>query len=387
MKLTKTLNSIELFSGAGGLALGLEKAGFSHSALVEWDADSCKTMRLNRGDDWDIHKMDVRMFDYAPYSGKVNLVAGGPPCQPFSLGGNHRAFLDDRDMFPEAVRSVRELKPDAFIFENVKGLTRPSFSKYFEYILLQFTYPDLTSRENEEWLDHLSRLENHHTKGSGNDVSYKICFRVLNAADYGVPQRRERVIIVGFRNDLNVEWSFPKPTHSYESLLQVQNSGDYWERHGISKKNRISPTLKDGTDEYGYDNEASALKLEPWRTVRDAIFDLPEPSSIKKIRPDHIIIPGAKIYPGHTGSHIDLPSKTIKAGNHGVPGGENMVLYPNGKVRYFTVREAARIQTFPDNYFIAGAWSESMRQLGNAVPVRLAQIIGKSVKQKLIEYV
>ena len=380
-------SSLELFSGAGGLALGLENVGFEHKALVEWDEDSCNTMRFNKSaEGWQVYHMDVRDFNYSPYEGKIDLIAGGPPCQPFSLGGKHQAFLDDRDMFPQAIRSIREVRPKAFIFENVKGLTRPSFSKYFEYIRLHLMYPELVVKKNEDWLEHLSRLENHHTKGGVRGLSYKVVARVLNAADYGIPQRRERVFIVGFRNDIDVEWHYPSPTHSYESLKEDHRTGEYWEKHKIARHLRSSPLLNDDSNNFGYDTLFKAQALLPWRTVRDAIGDLPEPSSKKNHYSDHVFMDGARVYPGHTGSHIDLPSKTIKAGGHGVPGGENMLLYPDGKVRYFTVREAARIQTFPDSYIVQGSWTESMRQLGNAVPVELAQIIGGSVREQLQKY-
>ena len=378
--------SLELFSGAGGLALGLETAGFVHKALVEWDEDCCITMKDNKSaDGWQVYHMDVSKFNYLPYADKIDLIAGGPPCQPFSLGGKGRAYLDDRDMFPQAVRSIREVRPKAFIFENVKGLTRPSFSKYFEYIRLCLSYPEIVRRGSEDWLEHLARLENYHTKGKISGLSYKVVARVLNAADYGIPQRRERVFIVGFRNDVDVEWHYPNPTHSYESLLASHRNGEYWEKHHISKNDRKSPLLKDDSDSYSY---ATLFKLEellPWKTVRDAIGDLPDPAK-KNNFPNHIFMSGARVYPGHTGSHIDLPSKTIKAGGHGVPGGENMLLYTDGKVRYFTVREAARLQTFPDTYVVKGSWGESMRQLGNAVPVDLANVIGESVKVQLHKY-
>lgn len=124
--------------------------------------------------------------------------------------------------------------------------------------------------------------------------------------------------------------------------------------------------------------------LLPWRTVRDALVGLPEPKlEGSRIWLDHKLQLGAKAYPGHTGSPIDEPSKALKAGVHGVPGGENMIRYPDGQVRYYSTREAARIQTFPDRYALHGAWSEAMRQLGNAVPVRLAQIVISSVVQHL----
>jgi DNA (cytosine-5)-methyltransferase 1 len=119
--------------------------------------------------------------------------------------------------------------------------------------------------------------------------------------------------------------------------------------------------------------------------VRDAIQGLPTPRADRESKEfsNHRLNPGAKAYPGHTGSPLDLPSKTLKAGVHGVPGGENMIAFEDGKVRYLTVREAARIQTFPDLWHFEGAWSEAMRQLGNAVPVGLAEVVAKSVAAKL----
>lgn len=123
-------------------------------------------------------------------------------------------------------------------------------------------------------------------------------------------------------------------------------------------------------------------ELLPWRTVRDALFDTPDPQSNHGIT-DHIYRGGARIYPGHNGSCFDWPSKTIKAGGHGVPGGENMIRFSDGSVRYFTTFEAKRIQTFPDNFVIKGAWGEAMRQIGNAVPVLLAERIGFALAQKI----
>lgn len=123
----------------------------------------------------------------------------------------------------------------------------------------------------------------------------------------------------------------------------------------------------------------------PWRTVRDALVGLPDPKAkAAKTIPDHRFQDGAKVYPGHTGSPLDLPAKTLKAGDHGVPGGENMLVREDGSVRYFTVREAARIQTFPDGYRFHGSWTETMRQLGNAVPVMLGRIVAASVAEKLV---
>ena len=142
------MRSVELFAGAGGLAIGMSNAGFRHAAVVEWDHDACETFRENQRhhmryiEEWPLHEGDVQKFDYGKL-GEVIVVSGGPPCQPFSLGGKHAGNLDRRDMFPEAVRAVRELRPKAFIFENVKGLLRESFGGYFEYIQLQLTHPSL----------------------------------------------------------------------------------------------------------------------------------------------------------------------------------------------------------------------------------------------------
>ena len=123
----------------------------------------------------------------------------------------------------------------------------------------------------------------------------------------------------------------------------------------------------------------------PWRTVRDAICDLPDPrASARGTILNHVAIPGARAYPGHSGSPLDAPSKTLKAGDHGVPGGENTVRLSPRDVRYLTLREAARLQTFPDDYYFPGSWTESMRQLGNAVPVELGRQVARSVHDCLV---
>ena len=376
------MRSVELFAGAGGLGLGVGNAGFTHEAVVEIDRWACDTLAENT--DWPLHgwdKGDVRRFDYAPLKGKVNLVTGGPPCQPFSMGGRHRAFLDPRDMFPEAARAVRELRPEAFIFENVKGLKRQAFTNYLEYIRLRLRHPDLTPHDGEEWLDHLKRLEDYETSGASGGLLYNVVIRLLNAADYGVPQKRERVFIVGIRDDLATAFHFPGATHSQDALLWAKwRSGEYWSRHGIDPvPNEREPAraarLKDKPREL------------PWQTVRDALQDIPDPEFDPKAAAkvaDHRFIPGARSYPGHTGSPLDEPAKTLKAGVHGVPGGENMLRRPDGSIRYFSERESARIQTFPDDFRFHGSWTETMRQLGNAVPVRLAEVVAKSVREQIL---
>ncbi len=385
------MDAVELFAGAGGLGMGLSRAGFKPTRVVEWDRWCCNTLRANRHravaalQHWpETFPTDVRDVDFSDLEGKVTLVSGGPPCQPFSLGGRHRANADVRDMWSEAVRAVREMRPAAFIFENVKGLTRATFATYLQYIERQLSAPQVARYSQESWLDHLGRLEREFTGGRSDTADcYKVVYQVLNAADYGVPQRRERIVFVGFRGDLGVRWKFPEATHSQDALLWDQaRVPTYWERHRVPRIERslgIRPHSR-----------AMLLSARPvadaWRTVRDALQDLPDPER-QGFNPvgitDHHFQAGARSYVGHTGSPLDEPAKTLKAGVHGVPGGENMLVRADGTVRYFTVREAARLQTFPDDFRLNGAWSEAMRQLGNAVPVDLAMVIGKDVHATL----
>lgn len=372
------MRSLEIFSGAGGLAKGLEYAGFEHSAFVEFNKHACNSLAVNFLPE-KVFEGDIKDFDL--YSiGDVDIVAGGPPCQPFSLAGKHQAFQDKRDMFPYAINAIEKLSPKAFVFENVKGLLRPSFADYFRYIILRLTYPSMTVKPHIRWQDHLVQLCKI-DKEKYDGVKYDVQFRLINAANYGVPQTRERVVIVGTRADLCASWTFPEPTHSEDRLIwDMYVTGEYWKHHRV--KEAFQPPLEPSTIKkinrinkmYGFFEP----ELLPWKTVRDALHDVADPSEEHGIQ-DHIYKKGARSYPGHTGSDFDWPSKTIKAGAHGVPGGENMIRFADGSIRYFTVFEAKRIQTFPDNFMIKGAWGEAMRQIGNAVPVLLAEIIGKKL--------
>jgi DNA (cytosine-5)-methyltransferase 1 len=384
------LPSIELFTGAGGLALGTHLAGFNHKMLLEWNADAATTLQFNASrhavdgvQDWNVVQADIRAISFAEI-GSIDLVAGGPPCQPFSIGGKHRGMGDERNMIPQFVRAVRETAPRAFILENVRGLLRASFRSYFSYVILQLTHPTVIQQERETWEEHLNRLEDVATSGGDRGLQYNVIYRLLNAADYGVPQTRERVFVVGFRHDTKIDWHFPEPTHGRDALLYSQfGSGEYWRRHDVEqphpgalravmpRKTMVNPPL---------------FNTKPWRTIRDAFLGLPDPSDefgAERTFSNHQPRSGARTYVGHTGSPLDWPSKTLKAGDHGVPGGENIVSFPDGSVRYLTVREAARIQTFPDEWQFSGAWSEAMRQLGNAVPVALAGVVAESVAARL----
>ncbi len=261
------MKAVELFAGAGGLGMGVSKAGFTPVKVVEWDKWCCDTISENRRAGvkevakWpEPHLGDIRPIDFKPLKGRVDIVTGGPPCQPFSLGGKHRGFDDTRDMWPEAVRVVRETRPKAFIFENVKGLTRSSFATYFSYINLQLHHPGIERRSDEDWRDHFGRLQQHHTAGRDIEPEYRVVAKVLNAANYGVPQRRERVVFVGFRTKLGIAWSFPEETHSLDALLwDVRRTEQYWNEHRV-------PLAQRNLD-IRLENRAEALKESPEASV------------------------------------------------------------------------------------------------------------------------
>jgi DNA (cytosine-5)-methyltransferase 1 len=356
------MKSVELFSGCGGLALGLSRAGFEHVVMVENNAEAVATIEHNRQrgvehvKDWNVRQDDVRELDWTALRG-VDLVAGGPPCQPFSIGGVAAGHEDERDMWPEAIRAVDEMWPKAFLFENVRGLGRPIFRDYFEWIQAALGSPHIHRRKREEYANHKRRIER-------EKAAYNVIALSVNAADFGAPQKRHRIIIAGVRADLGVRITPPEPGHSKERLEWEQViSGHYWRRHRLGRKHERSHPI---------DLPLMEPEHLPWVTVRDTLQGLGQPNN----RGNHVLQPGARRYTGHTGSQMDAPAKALKAGVHGVPGGENMVVLDNGNVRYFTVREAARLQGLPDDFEFDCAWSEAMRQLGNAVPAQMSEELG-----------
>lgn len=397
------LTSVEIFSGAGGLALGMEQAGFRHLALVELDRHACSTLRENsarqavEGHGWPVIEADVTGFDYAPYVGQTSVLAGGAPCQPFSLGGRQRGEIDRRNMFPEVFRALRALTPPAFILENVRNLAGRSFRPYFDYILLQLEFPFEEARPGEHWADHKQRLQQlcdeMRFAPSGRQPTYVVKATVLNAADFGVPQVRHRVFIVGYRRDLGRYPRFPVGAHSEDALLWAQwVSGSYWDENRVPSTSIPDMPVSVATRVARLRSQGKPVELR-WRTLRDAINHEPEtwawkplPEPIRCGAPgfqQHFLIPGARVYEGHTGNDLDRPAKTIKAGDHGNPGGEHVLVRPGHEHRYLSIRECARVQTFPDSYHFMGSRTECMRQLGNAVPVQLAREIARSVRVQL----
>lgn len=394
---TEAGTSIELFTGGGGLAVAMHKAGFRHLLAVENDRRACETLRASEairyktGDpipqrldgSWPLIEGDVRDVDFTRWDGQVDVVAGGVPCQPWSLGGAHKGYEDPRNLWPELFRCVRETRPKAILAENVKGLMRASFRPYYDYILRELSAPFEERIAGEDWRDHDRRL----AKLSNDDeydltTRYDVICETVNAADYGVPQIRERVFVIAFRKDLGLTgWTIPGTSHSGSALLHDKANGAYWERHGIKKPLDLLPRrlpIPDGK--------------EPWRTIRDAFADDPAlpppllPLEAKREHPKflhHYGWPGAREYKGHLANDLDRPARTVKAGVHGVAGGETVLRLDDGTVRYMTVREVARIMTFPDGRRLEGPRGEQMRQLGNAVPVKLGKVMADAVAAAL----
>ena len=383
-------SSVELFTGGGGLALAMHQAGFNHELAVERDAWACSTLLANLARPfstvaqdpmsgtgrWPLIHDDVRNIDFVRWLGRVDVVAGGVPCQPWSLGGTHKGYHDPRNLWPELFRCVRQTRPKVVVAENVRGLLRASFKPYYDYILRELAAPFESQADNEDWVSHDGRLRRV-LEVPPSDLSerYDVSVRLVNAADYGVPQSRWRVFVVAFRQDVDCEgWRFPQPTHSESALLRAKESGEYWERHAMRAPETAAPSLI-----------AAEERFAPWRTLRDAIGDLPSPAVGAETAGwlHHSGWPGARQYRGHTPNELDWPAKTVKAGVHGVPGGEGVVRLDDDSLRNLTVREIARVMTFPDDWRLEGPRSEQMRQLGNAVPVALGRAVAESVAKAL----
>lgn len=220
------LTCVEICAGAGGQAIGLDKAGFEHVALVEYESDYCEVLKNNRPD-WNVICADIHNFDGTPYKG-VDLLAGGVPCPPFSMASKQLGKDDERDLFPEAIRLVKEIHPRAVMLENVRGFLDPKFADYRKHIM-----------------DSISEL------------GYKVQIKLLNACDYGVPQLRPRVIIIGIRNDIDTEFSYPDE-HTQEAptvgeVLKRLMGANGWS--GVdawaAQANKIAPTVVGGSKKHG----------------------------------------------------------------------------------------------------------------------------------------
>jgi len=400
--------SIELFTGGGGMALGLHQAGFEHLAVNEIDSRSLETLSANLSGSylgnevaWPLLPGDVRTQPWSAFEEQIALCAGGAPCQPFSLGGAHRGQVDHRNLWPAFIDVVRQTRPRAALGENVRGLTRPAFLPYLDYICDWLSLPHVSPAADESWSEHHARLKREFSTGNpSDDERYLVDRRVVCSADYGVPQLRYRLFIVAIRADqspnwhhdasFGERWSWPSPTHSRDVLLADQLFGGYWNAHDIPPLSIEVPRSREAAVRAARDQS----DIRPWRTLRDGLkgrlegenfMPLSEPKDgveSPAIR-NHVGIPGARLYKGHSGNALDWPAKTIKAGVHGVPGGEHVICLDSGDHRYMTVRECARVQTFPDSWVFEGPRTEASRQIGNAVPVRLARVMGEAIADSL----
>lgn len=328
------MKSIELFAGAGGLALGLELAGFEHIGLVEFDKAAASTLSTNRPN-WNVLCEDVELVaardlekEFNIKKKELDLLSGGAPCQSFSYAGKRLGLEDVRGtMFYHYATFLKKLQPKMFLFENVRGLLTHDNGKTYETICNIF-----------------------------EDQGYVVFHKVLNAWDYGVPQKRERLITIGIRKDLskNCSYSFPEP-HDYKPLmsdvkLDVNPPKDECQRYS-SYKEKIFALVPPG----GY-----------WRDI--------DPEIAKEYMKSCWEMGG-----GRTGIlrriGLNEPSLTVLTS----PGMKQTDRCHPIEVRPFSYRENARIQTFPDDWVFCGKLSEKYKQVGNAVPVNLAKDIGLSI--------
>jgi DNA (cytosine-5)-methyltransferase 1 len=375
----RSLTALEIFAGAGGMAMGMHQAGFEVVDLIENNEAACETLRRNadlygwkNADQLDAR--DAKTVDWTSYEG-TDLLCAGAPCQPFSHGGKRNGKHDDRDMFGEVVKAVAIIQPRAFVIENVRGLLFESQLGYFKSILARLRRPtvqDPSTKGSEDLYWTRAPME-----GPGDD--YRVTFQLLDAADFGLAQRRPRLFIVGLRRDVDAEFEWPKGGHSRESLIEDLRGEDYWREYpevSASARARARARLP---------KEPLKREGSRWRTLRDVLTELGPPSDrpTASCDPWHVVVPGARLYGKHTGSPIDWVGKTIKAGVHGSPGGEHIVVTSPKRFRYLTVRECATLQGFPKDFRPPEKRTPAMRQLGNAVPVAVAEAVGAKLNEAL----
>lgn len=329
--------SIELFAGAGGLALGMSQAGFQHLMLNEIDKDASDTLRKNRPD-WHVVNHDVNAVHFGHYRGKVDLISGGFPCQAFSYAGNKGGFDDARGtLFFELARAVKEVQPKVFLCENVKGLL---------------------SHDNGHTLNVI--------KSVIDDLGYTLVPpRVLQAIKYKVPQKRERLIMVAIRNDYarKVTFHWPSPYYRIMNLRDALFAGELYETDVPISEGQKYPEKK-----------RRVLELVPmggyWR-------DLPVEIQ-KEYMGGSFALEGGKTGMARRLS-LDEPSLTLTC----APAQKQTERCHPLETRPLTIREYARIQTFPDNWSFCGSLSSKYKQIGNAVPVNLARAVGHSLVRLL----
>lgn len=329
---------LELFAGAGGLAIGLEKAGIKCVALNEIDKWACETLRKNRPN-WNVFEGDIKTFSFHQYNGQVDVVTGGFPCQSFSYAGKRLGFEDARGtLFYEFARVVNEVRPLICVGENVRGLLNHDNGKTIEGMI--------------------SILD---------EIGYKVMpIQVLKAINFNVPQKRERLILVGIRKDIELKYEYPKP---YKKIYN------------------LSDALKRGKL---YNSDVPKSEGAKYPKSKKDVLDLVPPKGYWRDLPIEIQkeFMGASFYlgGGKTGMARrigwDEPSLTLTCS----PAQKQTERCHPDETRPFTVREYARIQTFPDEWQFQGSISHQYKQIGNAVPVNLGKEVGYSLVKFLNQY-
>ncbi len=324
------ITAIELFAGAGGLALGLEQAGIHTVEYVELDKACCETLRTNRPE-WNIVCKDIHDVDFSGYSGKIDFVSGGFPCQAFSYAGKKLGFDDTRGtLFHEFARCVRETQPKMFLAENVRGLVSHDKGRTLQTILSVL-----------------------------NSLGYNTQYKILNAAYFGVGQKRERVVIVGIRNDLPIHFTYPTPAKKMTTLREaLQNCPTSLGESYSEKKRKVLDLVPPG----------------------GCWVDLPEEVA-KSYMGKSYFSGGGKRGMARRISW-DEPCLTLTCS----PSQKQTERCHPDETRPFTIREYARIQSFPDDWNFCGGMGEQYKQIGNAVPVEMARRIGVQVKNAILEY-
>lgn len=319
--------AIDLFSGAGGLSSGLKDSGWQVAAAIEYDETAMATHRLNFPDVEHI-RADVRTIDFKKFSG-IDLVAGGPPCQPFSVSGKRLGSCDVRDMVPEFVRAVEEARPKFFLMENVAGLAAIRFNTYLE-AQVRSLY----------------------------ELGYTVFSKVLNAADYGVAQRRQRLFLVGIRKDQDCgNFMFPKPTHGPDCDIKHVTAREVLKDTPVDVANNAKVVFC----------KNPVLRASPYAGM---MFN-------GKGRPINLdglshTIPASA---GGNRTHIFDPLGVIKDYHASLMAGKRPRIGQLEEVRRLTVRESARVQSFPDDFQFCGRQSARYSQVGNAVPPKLATAV------------
>lgn len=307
------LTSIEICAGAGGQALGLAMAGFVHIALVEYEKEYCDTLKFNRPE-WNVIYGDVKDFSGLPYRDTIDLLAGGVPCPPFSVAGKQLGSSDERDLFPEALRLIEEINPRAVMLENVKGFLDPVFNEYRENIL-----------------NHIAFL------------GYKVQIKLLNANDYGVPQLRPRIVIVGIRNDVSKDFHYPEghpelaPTVGETLYDLMKSNGWKGAKPWADSANTIAPTIVGGSKKHGGPDLGPVRARKAWAEL------------------------------GVDG--IGVANKAPDPDFEGMP--------------KLTPQMIARIQGFPDSWSFGSKKTAACRMIGNAFPPPVACAVGKEIRKVL----